>query len=233
MGQYAFTTLLRGPWRKVGLAVAILLFVDLLWIFVRFPLQAQGHIFSETNLPPVNAPVLILGAGVLPGKEPTQVLQGRLETALGLFRAKKVRWFLVSGDNRTMQYNEPQAMRKWLLKHEVPPILVVSDYAGRRTYDSLKRAKIVFGLQRLVIVTSDFHLVRALYLAQSLGIEAWGVPSSTEEISWSKRIGFWKREYVARHLAIWDTWLPPDTLLGPREPTPDDLFANPAPEMTQ
>jgi SanA protein len=55
------------------------------------------------------------------------------------------------------------------------------------------------------------------------------VPASTEDISWNKRLGFWGREYVARHLAIWDTWFPPDTLLGPREPTPEDWSSNPAP----
>jgi len=93
----------------------------------------------------------------------------------------------------------------------VPPTLIVSDYAGRRTYDSLKRVKMVFGVRRVVVVTSDFHLPRALFIAQHLGLEAWG-----------SRLGFWTREYVARHKAVLDVWFPPDTLLGPREPTPDD-----------
>jgi vancomycin permeability regulator SanA len=167
-------------------------------------------------------PVLVLGAGVLPGREPTQVLQGRLQTALRLYQSGRVRWFLVSGDNRSPYYNEPQAMRKWLLRQGVPPNRIVADFAGRRTYDSLRRAQVIFGLRRVVIVTSDFHLPRAIFIAQHLGLETWGVPAPTEAHPFFRRLTFWTREYVARHLALLDAWFPPSTLLGPREPTPED-----------
>lgn len=187
-------------------------------------MAAKGRIFSAAALPLAQAPVLVLGAGVLRDREPSQVLLGRLETALALFRAGKGRWLLVSGDNRAPNYNEPQAMRKWLVKRGVPPILVISDFAGRRTYDSLKRAQTVFGVQRVIIVTSDFHLPRALYLARRLGLDAYGVPASTEVMPLGQRIAYWPREFVARHLATWDGWFPPDTMLGPREPTPDDWW---------
>ncbi len=113
-------------------------------------------------------------------------------------------------------------MRRWLVKQGVPPTRIVSDYAGFRTWDSLKRAQTVFGQQRVVIVTSDFHLPRALYLADHLGLQAWGVPASTETRRPGSRIRYWIREYVARNLALWDVWFPPDARLGPREPTPDD-----------
>jgi vancomycin permeability regulator SanA len=141
---------------------------------------------------------------------------------LELYQSGKVRWFLVSGDNRHSTYNEPQAMRRWLLKQGVPLTNIVSDYAGLRTWDSLKRAQTVFGLRQVVVVTSDFHLPRALYLADHLGLRAWGVPAKTDDRPWAVRIRFWTREYIARHLALWDAWFPPDTRLGPREPTPDD-----------
>ena len=167
-------------------------------------------------------PVLVLGAGVLPDREPTQVLQGRLQTALALYQAGRVRWFLVSGDNRSPYYNEPQAMRKWLLKQGVPANRIVADFAGRRTYDSLRRARVIFGLRRIVIVTSDFHLPRAIFIAQHLGLDAWGVAAPTESHPWHRRIVFWGREYLARHAALLDAWFPPSTLLGPREPTPED-----------
>jgi len=225
----ALLTLLGGPRRRLGVLLALLLIGDLLWTFVRFPLYARGRIYPETELPPLHGPVLILGAGVLPDREPTLVLQARLKTALALFQNGKVGWFLVSGDNRAANYNEPLAMRRWLMKHGVPATHVVSDYAGRRTYDSLKRARHVFGVQRIVVVTSDFHLPRAIFIAQHLGLEAWGVPASTEEHPWSSRLGFWAREYVARHKALLDAWFPPDTLLGPREPTPDDWLTPPPP----
>jgi vancomycin permeability regulator SanA len=182
---------------------------------------AKDRMFSSASLPVTRVPVLILGAGVLPDREPTQVLQSRLDTGLDLFRQGKASWFLVSGDNRAANYNEPRAMRRWLLKRGVPPRLVISDFAGRRTYDSLKRAQAVFGVRQVIIVTSDFHLARALFLARHLGLDAYGVAASTEVMSPRQRIGFWFREYRARHLATWDVWFPPATMLGPREPTPD------------
>ena len=227
----AFHVLLGGPWRRVGTALLFVLIGDLLWAFVKFPSYENSRIFAEADLRPLQAPVLILGAGVLPDREPTQVLQGRLQVALNLYRSGKVTWFLVSGDNRSSNYNEPQAMRRWLLRHGVAPTVIVNDYAGRRTYDSLKRIKMVFGVHKLVVVTSDFHLPRALFVAQRLGLDAWGVAADTGFRPWSTRLGFWTREYVARHKAVLDVWFPPDTLLGPREPTPDDWLPQ-VPKMT-
>ncbi|WP_158412926.1 SanA/YdcF family protein [Holophaga foetida] len=175
-------------------------------------------------MPSPGSPALVLGAGVLPGKEPSPVLLERLKTALYLFQSGKAPWILVSGDNRSIYYNEPQAMRRWLLKQDVPPTHVISDYAGRRTYDSLKRAQRVFGIRRIIVVTSDFHMARALFLARSMGMEAWGVTANTRDIPWYGRMGFWFREWIARHVAVWDSWFPPTPVLGPREPTPEDYL---------
>ncbi len=195
---------------------------DLSWTFQRFPSHSRGRIFSVANAPNFSAPVLVLGAGIYSDGEPTAVLEERLRTALDLYQDGKVTWFLVSGDNRAASYNEPQAMRRWLLKHGVPPDRVIADYAGRRTYDSLKRARVVFGQQRLVVVTSDFHMARAIYLGSSLDLDVYGVPGSTRRHPLGTRLWFWFREYGARHKALLDTWFPPATRLGPREPTPDE-----------
>ena len=210
------------------MVIFLIVIADLLWIIVKFPTGSQGRIFLVSNLPMAQVPVLVLGAGVLPDREPTQVLQARLETALTLYQQDKASWVLVSGDNRALNYNEPRAMRKYLLRRGVPDVRVVCDFAGRRTYDSIKRAQAVFGVKKLIIVTSDFHLPRALFLAKHLGLDACGVASSTEILPLSRRISFWGREYVARHLATWDGWFPPDTMLGPREATPDDRPGNEA-----
>jgi len=215
-------TLLKATQPRLWIAVCLMVVLDVLWMFGRFPMFSHDRIFSTAALPVARVPVLILGAGVLPDREPTQVLQSRLDTGLELYREGKGSWFLVSGDNRAANYNEPKAMRRWLMKRGVPPDLVISDFAGRRTYDSLKRAQAVFGVTRVIIVTSDFHLPRALFLARHLGLDAYGVPASTEVMSRRQRLGLWMREYVARHLATWDAWFPPSTMLGPREPTPDD-----------
>ena len=214
----------------IGLGLAVLLGMDLSWTLTKFPGTSKDRVFTLQTLPPEGCPVLVLGAGVYSDGEPTAVLEARLQAALALWQAGKVRWFLVSGDNRTLSYNEPQAMRRWLVKQGVPPLLVVCDYAGRRTYDSLRRARDVFGQRRVVVVTSDFHMARALYLARALGVEAWGVPAPSSASGFFTRMKFWIREYGARHLALWDARFPPDdTVLGPREPTPDDLAAPPVP----
>src|SRR5512133_19751 len=218
----AFLHRCRPHRRTLFLILALPLLGDLLWTLGRFPAMHHQQIYRAEALPVVGGPVLVLGAGVYGDGEPTELLQGRLRTALNLYQNGKVHWFLVSGDNRHPSYNEPQAMRRWLVKQGVPPTRIVSDYAGLRTWNSLKRAQAVFGQRQVVIVTSDFHLPRALYLADHLGLQAWGVPASTEDRPPVNRVRYWLREYVARHLALWDVWFPPDTRLGPREPTPDD-----------
>jgi vancomycin permeability regulator SanA len=202
---------------------------DLIWIHRRFPVAARGRTLRP-GVPAgagLQAPVLVLGAGVYADGEPTAVLEARLKAALDLHQGGRSPWFLVSGDNRALNYNEPLAMRRWLLKRGVPEDRIVSDFAGRRTYDSLRRARDVFGVRRLYVVTSDYHLPRALYLARKLGLEAWGLPASTGDHPWHLRLVFQGREFLARHKAVLDGWYPPDVLLGPPEPTPDAPLPEP------
>ncbi len=203
---------------------------DLIWIHRRFPVAARDRILQRADAfrPGLQAPVLVLGAGVYADGEPTAVLEARLQAALALHRSGRAPWFIVSGDNRSLNYNEPMAMRRWLLKQGVPENRIVGDFAGRRTYDSLRRARDVFGVRRLYVVTSDFHLPRALFLARKLGLDAWGLSASTGDHPVHLRAVFWLREWLARHKAVLDGWYPPDVLLGPREATPDNPLPEPA-----
>ncbi len=109
-----------SPRRWFWVVLALLAGGDLVWTFFWFPGQSRGRIYEATTLPVTQAPVLILGAAVTPGREPTTVLEARLETALQLYRSGKVKWFLVSGDNRAVNYNEPMAMKRWLVKGASP-----------------------------------------------------------------------------------------------------------------
>ena len=227
MGLSSWVTLRSHSRLRLGLALAVFFTIDLLWILIWFPRECRDRVFTPGTLAPVAGPALVLGAGVFSDGEPSPVLEGRLEIALGLFRERKVTWVLVSGDNRAHNYNEPQAMRKWLIKRGIPMDRVVSDYAGRRTYDSLRRAQAVFGATRLVVVTSDFHMPRALFLARSMGLDAVGVAAGTAGLPLKARAGFLAREWVARNLAVLDSWFPPDTMLGHRETTPDDRGPRP------
>lgn len=197
------------------------LILDLHWVFWKFPSFSRGRMVSAGEARSLGAPIVVLGAGVFSDGEPTRVLKGRLEGGLELFQSGKGTWFLLTGDNRTSSYNEPAAMKRWLVKQGVPPDRIVLDYAGRRTYDSLRRAKLVFGVEKAYLVTSDFHLPRAIYLAHHLGLDVLGIPTSTETHSLGRRTLFWGREFLARHKAVLDLWFPPDVVLGPQEPTPD------------
>ncbi len=121
---------------------------------------------------------LVLGAGVYCDRteslsvcNPSYILQERLDSALEMYNKKEVVKILVSGDNRRMNYNEPQVMYDYLISKEVPPDDVIADYAGRRTVDSCWRAKNVFKLDNIVVVTQLFHIPRSTFLCNSVGLE--------------------------------------------------------------
>jgi vancomycin permeability regulator SanA len=135
---------------------------------------AAGHLFSEEDVPP--APVaLVLGARVYPDGTPSSFLAARLDVARRLYLAGTVQVLLVSGDNLAPEYNEPEAMRRYLIAAGVPADRIVTDHAGFDTYDSCVRAKRVFGVSELIVVTQSYHLPRAVATARRVGLAANGV----------------------------------------------------------
>lgn len=117
---------------------------------------------------------LVLGAGVRGDGTPSDVLRDRLDAALELYREGRVTRVLVSGDHRRESYDEPNAMRRYLEEKGVPREAIFMDHAGIDTYSSVWRARHVFGADRVVIVTQEFHLSRAVWCARALGMEAEG-----------------------------------------------------------
>jgi SanA protein len=135
---------------------------------------------------------LVLGAGLAPGGgRPSPVLYDRVATAADLYHAGRVSKLLLSGDNRYVDYNEPEVMRETARSLGVPDHDIVLDYAGRRTYDSCYRARNIFEVTRAVVVTQAFHMDRALYLCEAMGIDAVGVDADRRayggEAWWSLR----------------------------------------------
>ena len=128
-----------------------------------------------------------------------------MDAAAQLYREGKVRHLLVSGDNGRKEYDEPTSMRDALVKRGVPESAITLDYAGFRTLDSMARASLVFGLRRCTVVTDDFHLARALFLAQAQGVEAVGCQSLPVpwKRSWKTRI----RELASRTVACLDVYV--------------------------
>lgn len=136
--------------------------------------QARGHVYPEADVPPRPA-ALVLGAQVYPDGRPSPFLAARLDLARRLHDAGRVRTLLVSGDGRAASYDEPAAMRAYLVAAGVPEEDVLIDGGGVDTYASCVRARKVFGVTRLTLVSQTYHLPRAVGTARALGLCAVGV----------------------------------------------------------
>jgi vancomycin permeability regulator SanA len=145
---------------------------------------------------------LVLGAGVHEDGTPSDVLRDRLDEALSLYRAGRVSRILVSGDHRTTAYDEPNAMRRYLEANGVPAPAIFMDHAGVDTYSSIWRARHVFGVERVVVVTQRFHLSRAVWCARELGMEAEG--SAADRHLYRGMVWLEAREVVSRTKAFID-----------------------------
>ena len=140
--------------------------------FVR--LRSRGHLYDLDDVP-VTPVGLVLGAQVFPNGRPSPFLAARLGLAVELYRAGRIGSVLVSGDHRTPEYDEPAAMRRYLIEHGVPADTITSDGGGLDTYDSCVRAKRIFGVERLTVLTQSYHLPRAVATARAVGLDAVGV----------------------------------------------------------
>ncbi|AOM01845.1 ElyC/SanA/YdcF family protein [Cobetia marina] len=148
--------------------------------------------------------------------------QARLDTAAQLYRLHRVSNLLLSGDNRTRYYNEPMTMWRDLRDRNVPQQFMTLDYAGFSTFDTLVRAHKVFGVDQAVLVTQPWHLPRALFIADVLGLDAVGCPAVSERRPAGLRLML--REWLARAATVGDLylWGRKPRFLGPAErlPTP-------------
>lgn len=125
--------------------------------------------------------ILVLGASVLADGTPSGILQDRIDRGIELYFAGAAPKIIMSGDNGTESYNECWAMKQYAISQGVPSEDVFCDHAGFSTYETMYRARHVFGADRVVIATQTYHLYRAIYDAQGVGMEAIGVPSDYGE----------------------------------------------------
>jgi SanA protein len=162
---------------------------------------------------------IVFGAGLWRNGSPTPVLQDRIDTAAALYFAGKVEKLLMSGDNRFVYYNEPGAMREYAISLGVPTEDIVLDYAGRRTYDTCYRAKAIFGLTQAILVTQGFHMPRAVYTCNQMGVEATGVVADNRYFRKTSRLYWNLRELPAILTALWEVNVShPLPVLGDPEP---------------
>jgi len=165
--------------------------------------------------------ILILGASVRANRKPSPMLLKRLERGLELYRKKAASKILVSGDNATVAYNEVKVMREWLQAKGVPPQDIFEDHAGFSTYESMYRARDVFKVKRMIVVTQRYHLARAIYTGDALGLKVWGVAANGNNYSGQLKRDM--REWVARVKDLGKSiYKPEPRFLGPALPISGD-----------
>ena len=149
------------------------------------------------------APVaLVFGAYAYPSGKPSHALQDRLDTALDLYKSERVKKLILSGDHGKKDYDEVNCMKEYLEDKGVPKEDLFLDHAGFDTYDSLYRARDIFGATKLILVTQEFHLPRALYIGESLGLECQGAIADRRQLASIDSLH--RREILAKVKAFYD-----------------------------
>jgi SanA protein len=205
-----------------GLRIGFLIFIlvillsPLLMIALTF-----RHITGSTGNLPASYTCLVLGAGVYSDGKPTPVLEQRLKGGLSLYQAGVVKRFLLSGDHGSRHYDEVNRMRDYLLAKGVPEEDLFTDHAGFSTYESVVRARQVFKVTDVTIVSQGYHLPRAVFLARTIGLNAHGYMADGQ-----RSLGFsrnWRREYPALIKALFEVvFRPAPSFLGEEVPITGD-----------
>jgi len=214
-----------GMLKRVIRMLTLILLTALGMVFLVFAfhrlvtaLATYHHIYYPQDAPAKKV-AIVFGAGLWRDGRPTPVLRDRVAAASELYFSGKVEKLLMSGDNSYIYYNEPGAMRSYALELGVPDEAIVLDYAGRRTYDTCYRARDIFGVDEAILVTQNFHLPRALYVCNRLGVSAVGVKAD-RRIYNPRSLFFWHlREIPATLVALWEVHVSrPAPILGDPEP---------------
>lgn len=157
--------------------------------------------------------ILVLGARVWDNGSPSGVLEDRLDTGISAYQAGVSDRLLMSGDHGQDDYDEVNAMKDYALEQGIPSENIFMDHAGFSTYESVYRARDIFQVKTVLIVTQEYHLYRALYIARALGLDAYGV--AADRSVYSGIVGFEAREILARVKDFFYTLIQPlPTYLG-------------------
>ena len=191
-------------------------------------IYSMSRIHNVNNAPAERA-AIVFGAGLSRSGRPTPILRDRLQTAAELYFAGKVEKLLMSGGEWSYARNEPEAMREYAVSLGVPAEAIVLDHGGFRTYDTCYRAKAVFGLDSALLVTQGFHLPRALFVCNALGLKARGVQAANRRY-WPVMSLIWNvREQFATVAALVDLYVDrPSPVPGEPQPMFSTLNADDA-----
>ncbi|MBB5036857.1 SanA/YdcF family protein [Prosthecobacter dejongeii] len=190
----------------LGLVFILFLIMGLIFAsdqWVRY--EGEGRCYDDVAKLPAAEVVLVLGCSPRIAGQENLFYRYRIEAAIELYKADKVKAFIVSGDNGTHQYDEPTAMKESLIAGGVPEHDIYCDYAGFRTLDSVVRAKAIFDQKKFIVVSQRFHNERAVFLALHHDLDAVGF--NAKDVSRSVGLMTHLREYLARVNAVLDVTL--------------------------
>ncbi len=176
--------------------------------------------YSKIDQVPPQPVAIVFGAGVWADGTPTPMLADRIQGAIDLYRLGRVQKILMTGDNATPEYNEVIAMKSYALQQGIPEADITLDYAGFSTYESCYRAKAIFGIEQAILITQKYHLPRAVYTCNQLGIDSVGYGTQDWGKFRDESMRFYtQREILAVVKAVLEIHIlrPKPTFLGPFE----------------
>lgn len=198
----------------IGVVLVIILLANAIVL-----IYARSHIVSNIEKLSEAQAVIILGAAVYKDGKLSPVLKERVDTAVAVYKNGLVEKILMSGDNSSKSYNEVSPVHQYLLESGVPAEDIFLDYAGFDSYDTMYRAKSIYGVETAIVVTQTFHLSRALFIANNLGIKSEGIHPPADKSTWYNYL----RETLSVVKAVYDVTFKSDpTYLGEEIPITGD-----------
>lgn len=167
--------------------------------------STQSQIYAIDEVPAQKVALVLGTSKLIKGRYQNPYFNTRIETAVALYQKRKVKHFILSGDNSRKSYNEPEDMQNALLKAGIPESAITLDYAGFRTLDSVVRCSKIFGQDQFVIISQSFHTPRALFIANAYGLDATAV--NTKEVWPGLLTKTDIREYLSRCKAVLDLYI--------------------------
>jgi vancomycin permeability regulator SanA len=197
--------------KLIILIIAVFLTFILINSYVKS--STEDSIISKNEALNINPDcIIVLGAGVRSDGSPSPMLQDRLNTGIELYENGVSDRILMSGDHTKKGYDEVNIMKDYAINKGIPSENVFMDHAGISTYDSIYRAKEIFWAEKIIIVTQEYHLYRALYIAEKLGVEAYGVSADVRAYAGQELREL--REKAARVKDFFKAILKPDSKIG-------------------
>ena len=173
-------------------SIIVLIFIGITNLYVKH--QTEASIYKTINEVPKTEVGIIFGAGII-GDKPSKYLKDRLDAGILLYKLKKINKILLSGDNGNDQHDELTVMKKYCYFNGVDTTKIYIDYAGFDTYSTMFRAKKIFKIDTAILVSQKYHLNRAVFIGNKLGINSNGFSANVGEYKGYKYVCF--REYFS------------------------------------